>query len=78
MTTSILTSKYQTTVPKTVRELLGLEINDAIEWRVEGGKATVIPARKDFLSRRGSIVIGAGDIEADIEAARSLRAEKYR
>jgi bifunctional DNA-binding transcriptional regulator/antitoxin component of YhaV-PrlF toxin-antitoxin module len=78
MTTSVLTSKYQTTVPKAVRKLLGLEIHDAIEWRVEGGKATVVPARNDFLSRRGTIAVGAGDISSDIETARSLRVEKYR
>lgn len=78
MATSILTSKYQTTVPKAVRKLLGLEIHDAIEWRVEGGKATVVPARNDFLSHRGSITVGAGDIASDIDEARSLRVEKYR
>jgi len=78
MTTSVLTSKYQTTVPKVVRKLLGLEVHDAIEWHVEGGKATVVPARSDFLSHRGSIAVGAGDISSDIEAARSLRVEKYR
>lgn len=78
MTTSVLTSKYQTTVPKSVRTLLGLEIHDAIEWRVEGGKATVAPARSDFISRRGSIVVGVGEIAFDIEEARSLRVEKYR
>ena len=78
MSTSVLTSKYQTTVPKAVRKLLGLDVHDAIEWRVEGGKATVVPVRSDFLSRRGSIVVGQGEIASDIEAARALRVEKYR
>jgi bifunctional DNA-binding transcriptional regulator/antitoxin component of YhaV-PrlF toxin-antitoxin module len=78
MTTSVLTSKYQTTVPKAVRKLLGLDVHDAIEWRVEGGKATVVPVKNDFLAHRGSISVGAGDIVTDIEAARSLRVEKYR
>ena len=78
MTTSILTSKYQTTVPKTIRKLLGLDVHDAIEWRVEGGKAIVVPVRGDFISHRGSIAVGQGNISADIEAARSIMVEKYK
>jgi AbrB family looped-hinge helix DNA binding protein len=78
MTTTVLTSKFQTTIPKAVRKLLGLEINDTIEWRVEAGKAVVVPARTDFLANRGKIKIGTGDIVADIDKARSIRAEKYR
>lgn len=78
MTTSVLTSKFQTTVPKAVRKLLGLDVHDSIEWRVEGGKALIVPVKKDFLAHRGSIAVGSGDIAADIEAARSLRVQKYR
>ena len=78
MATTVLTSKFQTTIPKAVRKLLGLEINDTIEWRVEGGKAVVVPARTDFLANRGKIKIGTGDIVADIDKARSIRVEKYR
>ncbi len=78
MTTSALTSKCQITVPKAIRKLLGPNINDAIGWRVEGGKAIVVPARSDFISRRGSIVVGQGMISSDIKTARSIRVEKYR
>lgn len=78
MTTTILTSKFQTTIPKAVRKLLELEINDTIEWRVEAGKAVVVPVRTDFLANRGKIKIGAGDVDSDIDKARSIRAEKYR
>ncbi len=78
MSTSVLTSKFQTTVPKAVRKLLGLDVHDAIEWRVEGGKATVVPVRNGFLAHRGSIAVGSGDIADDIKAARDLRVEKYR
>jgi AbrB family looped-hinge helix DNA binding protein len=78
ITTTVLTSKFQTTIPKSVRKLLGLEINDTIEWRMEGGKAVVVPVRSDFLANRGRISVGQGDIATDIEAARSLRVEKYR
>ena len=48
-TTTVLTSKFKTTIPKSVRKLLELEINHTIEWRMEGGKAVVVPARSDFL-----------------------------
>ena len=45
---------------------------------MEGGKAVVFPVRSDFLASRGRISVGQGDIATDIEAARSLREEKYR
>jgi hypothetical protein len=53
-------------------------VHDAIEWRVEGGKATIVPVRKGFLAHRGSIAVGKGDIANDIKLARELRTEKYR
>lgn len=41
---SIITSKYQTTIPKAIRENLGLSVKDALEWKVEK-------------SRRGSAIV---------------------
>lgn len=38
-----VTSKGQTTVPKEVRDVLGLEEGTQVEWTVEDGKATVKP-----------------------------------
>jgi antitoxin PrlF len=38
-----VTSKGQTTVPKEVRDLLGLEEGTQVEWTVEDGKAIVKP-----------------------------------
>jgi len=38
-----MTSKGQTTVPKEVREKLGLSEGTQVEWIVEDGKATVKP-----------------------------------
>lgn len=75
---SVITSKYQTTVPKSIRERLGIEISDALEWTIEKGKAVVSPTRRDFLRHRNEIRVGAGDIGKDIEKARDARAEKYR
>jgi len=75
---STVTSKYQTTIPKSVRERLGIRVNDAIEWRVVNGKAVVVRVRPGFLLHKNSVPVGKGDIRADLEAARGARAEKYR
>jgi AbrB family looped-hinge helix DNA binding protein len=40
-----VTSKGQTTVPKEVRDFLGLEEGTQVEWTVEDGKA-IVKARK--------------------------------
>lgn len=75
---STVTVKYQTTIPKAVREQLGISINDALEWVVKKGKAVVRPVHSDFLAYRGIIKTGTGDIASDIQAARDKRMEKYR
>lgn len=38
-----MTSKGQTTVPKEVRDFLGLEEGTQVEWVLDDGKATVRP-----------------------------------
>ncbi len=75
---SVITSKFQTTIPKAVRENLGLSVKDALEWKVENGKVVLYPAKRNFLRYRNSIKTGRGDIAADIELSRNLRVEKYR
>jgi AbrB family looped-hinge helix DNA binding protein len=75
---STVTSKFQTTIPKAVREKLGIHVNDALEWVVEKGRVVVLPVQSDFLRYRGSVKTGAGDITADIRSARERRLEKYR
>ena len=75
---STVTAKYQTTIPKAVREKLGISVNDALEWVVEEGRVVVHPVHSDFLRYRGSVKTGAGDIEADIQSARERRLEKCR
>ncbi len=75
---SVITSKYQTTIPKAIREHLGLAVKDAIEWKVEEGRILVYPAKKNFLKYRNAVKRGEGDIAADIEATWNLRVDKYR
>jgi len=75
---STVTTKYQTTIPKAVREKLGISVHDSLEWVVEKGRVVVHPVHNDFLRYRGSVKMGSGDIGADIQAARETRMEKYR
>ena len=75
---SVITSKFQTTIPKAVRESLKLSVQDALKWKIEGGKVIVYPAQKKFLQYKNTVKTGKGDISADIELARTMRMEKYR
>ena len=75
---STVTVKYQTTIPKAIREQMGIAVNDALEWIVDKGKVVVQPAHNHFLRHQGSISIGNGDILSDIQAARDRRLERYR
>jgi antitoxin PrlF len=53
-----VTSKGQVTVPKAVREALGIKEGDEIVFRVEGNRA-VIARTPDFLDLAGSIRVPA-------------------
>ncbi len=75
---SIITSKYQTTIPKAIRVNLGLSVKDALEWKVEKGKIILCPAKRNFLKYRNAVKTGKGDIAGDIKVARNLRMQKYR
>jgi AbrB family looped-hinge helix DNA binding protein len=75
---SVITSKYQTTIPKTIRDNLGLSIKDALEWKLENGKVVVYPSKQQFLKYRNMAKVGKGDIAADIKLARSKSLEKYK
>lgn len=75
---SVITSKFQTTIPKAVRENLKLSVQDALEWKIERGKVIVYPTQKKFLQHKNTVKTGKGDISADIELARTMRMEKYR
>lgn len=53
-----LTSKGQVTVPKAVRDALGLEEGDEVIFRVEGNRA-VLARTPDFLSLAGTVRVPA-------------------
>jgi AbrB family looped-hinge helix DNA binding protein len=75
---TVITSKYQTTIPKAIRESLSLCIKDSLEWKIENGKIVLYPVKMVFLNHRNTIKTGKGDIAADIETARNIHIAKYR
>jgi len=74
---TIISSKFQTTIPKKIREQLSLSVSDSLEWEVEDGRIIVTSPQADFLKYKNSIHIGAGDIKEDILQARKKRAGRY-
>lgn len=71
-----ITSKYQTTIPKAIREKLGLSVHDALEWSLKNGTIMVKLKKSGFSRFRNTVRIGPGDIERDINEARKLRAAR--
>ena len=61
--TAKISSKGQLTVPKSVREALGLDVGDNVIFRVEGHRA-VLARTPDFLSLAGSIAVPAAQRNA--------------
>lgn len=53
-----MTSKGQVTVPKAVRDALGIQEGDEVVFRVEGNRA-VLARTPDFLDLAGSIQVPA-------------------
>jgi bifunctional DNA-binding transcriptional regulator/antitoxin component of YhaV-PrlF toxin-antitoxin module len=70
MTKSIITVKYQTTVPKEVREKLKVGPSDVLQWEVVGDHARVTVTSTDLLSLKGRFKVGAGDPVEDVKRAR--------
>lgn len=71
-----LTSKGQLTVPKAVRDALGIKPGDAVVFRLEGTRA-VLAKTPDFLDLAGSIAVPAAKRSAAwdevLRASRSAR-----
>lgn len=76
--TSKITSKFQTTIPKAVRENLKLSVSDTLDWQIKEGKIVVKAQKRLFLKHKNSIKTGIGDIEKDRDAALNSRLEKFR
>ncbi|HSV64745.1 MAG TPA: AbrB/MazE/SpoVT family DNA-binding domain-containing protein [Mycobacteriales bacterium] len=72
-----VTSKGQVTIPKQVREALGISAGDRVLFRVEGGRATLARTR-ELLDLAGSVSVPAAkrgaswdDIRSATRSARS-------
>jgi AbrB family looped-hinge helix DNA binding protein len=76
-----VTSKGQITVPKAVRDALGIDAGDEVIFRVEGNRA-VLARTQDFLSLAGTVRVPAAkrNVAWDevIRRTRSLRAAARR
>ena len=55
MPVSVLTRKWQTTIPKDVRDFLGLKPNDRIFYLIEGERVVLKPLKGNILDLRGSV-----------------------
>ena len=75
---SKITSKFQITIPKKIRERLMLSKNDVLEWNLENGKVIVQSSKTPFLKFQGSVKTGSGDISQDIKSARNKMTERYK
>jgi AbrB family looped-hinge helix DNA binding protein len=79
--TAKITSKGQVTIPKGVRDTLGLREGDGVLFRVDGGRA-VIAKTPDLLELAGSVPVpaGKGGTQWDdvLRRTRAARAEKRR
>jgi antitoxin PrlF len=69
--TSKITAKGQTTVPKAVRQALGVDRGGKIAYRVEGGRVTVHNPQAEH--RDPALAAFLGLIEKDIAAGRNVR-----
>ncbi len=76
-----MTSKGQTTVPKEVRDFLGLEEGTQVEWVLDDGKATVKPRTLravDLAGVLGPSPVGPLTVEQMNEGIAEAVAERFK
>ena len=78
MPTATITSKGQVTIPKAVREALGLEPGDRIAFRLTDNAAVVEPETVDLKELFGALKsrikgVAVGDMKAAVTARASKR-----
>ena len=79
MTKATLTSKGQITIPKEVRERLGVETGDRLEFvEQEGGVYKVVAATRDVRHLKGLVPkprqpVSIGDMKAAVRSAPARR-----
>jgi AbrB family looped-hinge helix DNA binding protein len=73
---STVTSKGQTTIPRDIREKLGIATGDVLMWDADRDTVRVRLVSPGFLRRRGAIRVGKGAIAKDLARARASRGGK--
>ena len=68
-----LTSKFQLTLPKRIREVFGLDVGDKIAFLVEDKDVVLVPKPDDFIKAFGALSGGKSfpQIRAEIKKARA-------
>jgi antitoxin PrlF len=83
MVVSILSSKGQIVIPKDVRDKLGVQAGDRIQFIEDDGSFKIVPATRDIRELKGSVPrasrpVTIDDINAVIRAraSRALKAKR--
>ena len=78
MTTAVVTSKGQITIPKPVRDGLGVEAGDRVEFvQLEKGVYSVVAATRDVRDLKGVIPKPAKPVSVD-DMNRAVRRQAVR
>ena len=74
MTISKVTTKYQATIPREVREFLGVRQGDAVAYEIEGGEVKLRRATPFDLAYHGAVAatLTEWNSKADDHAYRDL------
>jgi len=73
MIKSTVTSKGQTTIPRNIRQKLGISTGDVLLWDAIRDTVRIRLASPGFLRRRGTIRTGKGSVTEDVARARATR-----
>lgn len=81
-----VTSKGQVTIPRDLRELVGIQPNSEVLFSVEGGKLTIVPkdadieqaqqGRLDVLLAALDKIEGTGDQSLDADAVMAITRDR--
>ena len=72
MAKSTITGQHQTTVPKEIRQKLGVGPGDLLQWQIVGDHVQVTAVTPAFLALQGAFKVGPGDPVEDLRRAREL------
>ena len=73
---AIVTSKGQITIPKTIREDMGISFKDKIDFIIDGDRL-VLRRVKTLKDLRGSIPSRAGNIDIERQHARAAKSKIF-